>query len=66
MLAAFALGSGVAGLIYGARHWRAPLRCASVCRRCSSPRCIPLLLAAGNVLWLAVIAFVVGLGIAPA
>jgi MFS family permease len=65
VLAALALGSASSGFLYGARHWRADLldrfRLQAVVFGV-----LPLLfLAAVNVGALAVIAFVVGAGIAP-
>jgi MFS family permease len=65
VLALFALGSGVAGLLYGARHWAWPLRARYCLQSVLFAALIPLLLAADSVPQLAVIAFVVGLGIAP-
>jgi MFS family permease len=65
VVACFAAGSGVAGLLYGARHWRAPLLtrfvgCAAVFA------VLPFLyFAATSPPTLAVCTFVVGLGIAP-
>ncbi len=65
VVACFAGGSGVAGVIYGARHWKTPLRrrfvvCAVVFGF------LPLLyLAVNTVPMLAVCAFGVGLSIAP-
>jgi MFS family permease len=65
VLAMFALGSGVAGLLYGARHWRAPMLSRYWGQSLLFAALIPLLLAADTVAQLAVIAFIVGLGIAP-
>jgi hypothetical protein len=65
VLAMFAFGSGVAGLLYGARHWRAPMLARYWGQSVLFAALIPLLLAAGTVAELAVIAFIVGLGIAP-
>jgi MFS family permease len=65
VVACFAGGSGVAGVIYGARHWKTPLRqrfvgCAVVFG------VLPLLfLAVTSVSMLAVCAFLIGLSIAP-
>lgn len=66
VLACFAFGSGVAGFLYGARHWR-----AGVLERYRAQTLVfallpALFLAAFAVPILAVCAFVVGLGIAPA
>jgi predicted MFS family arabinose efflux permease len=65
VLACFAFGSGTAGFLYGARHWA-----AGVLRRFRLQTSIlallsPLFLLATNVPALAVVTFVVGLGIAP-
>jgi hypothetical protein len=65
VLAMFAFGSGVAGLLYGARHWHAPMLSRYWGQSVLFAALIPLLLAAGTVAELAVIAFIVGLGIAP-
>jgi hypothetical protein len=65
VLAMFAFGSGVAGLLYGARHWHAPMLSRYWGQSVVFAALIPLLLAADTVAQLAVIAFVVGLGIAP-
>ena len=65
VLAMFAFGSGVAGLLYGARHWRAPMLSRYWGQSVVFAALVPLLLAADTVAQLAVIAFVVGLGIAP-
>jgi MFS family permease len=65
VIACFAAGSMVAGIGYGARHWRTPLL-----RRFVGSAAVfgvlPLLyLAAGSVPALAVYTFFIGLGIAP-
>jgi MFS family permease len=65
VVACFAAGSMVAGIGYGARHWRSPLL-----RRFVGSAAVfgvlPLLyLAAGSVPALAAYTFVIGLGIAP-
>jgi MFS family permease len=65
VLAAFALGSASAGLLYGARTWRRSLLDRFRLQALSFAVLPPLLLAAFNVASLAVCAFVVGLGIAP-
>ena len=65
VLAMFAFGSGVAGLLYGARHWRAPMLSRYWGQSVVFAALIPLLLVAETVGQLAVIAFIVGLGIAP-
>jgi hypothetical protein len=65
VLATFAFGSGVAGLLYGARHWHAPMLTRYWGQSVLFTALIPLLLAADTVAQLAVIGFVVGLGIAP-
>jgi MFS family permease len=65
VVACFAAGSGFAGLLYGARHWRSPLLhrfvvCAGVFA------VLPFLyFAATSPATLAACTFVVGLGIAP-
>ena len=65
MLAAFAFGSAVAGLTYGARHWRMPMLRRYWLQSVLFGALIPLFLAAGGVAELQLIAFVAGLGIAP-
>jgi Major Facilitator Superfamily len=65
VLAMFAFGSAVAGLIYGARHWQAPMLRRYWSQSLAFAALIPLLLAAGSVDALLLVAFVVGLGIAP-
>lgn len=65
VVACFAGGSGVAGAIYGARHWRTPLLDRYV-RSAVAFGVLPLLyLAAQTPAQLAVCTFFVGLGIAP-
>lgn len=66
VLACIAIGSGVAGFLYGARSWQSP-----VLRRFQVQGVVlgvlpVLFLAATNVPVLAACAFIVGLGIAPA
>jgi MFS family permease len=65
VVACFAAGSGVAGLLYGARHWRAPL----LNRFVGSAAVFAVLpfvyFAASSPGTLAVCTFAVGLGIAP-
>jgi MFS family permease len=65
VLAMFAFGSAVAGLLYGARHWRASMLSRYWGQSVLFAALIPLLLAADTVAQLAAIAFVAGLGIAP-
>lgn len=65
VVACFAAGSGVAGLLYGARHWRAPLLNRFV--GCAAAFAVlPFVyFAATSPGTLAVCTFAVGLGIAP-
>jgi MFS family permease len=65
VVACFAAGSGFAGLLYGARHWRTPLlRRFVVCAGVFAV--LPFLyFAATSPATLAACTFVVGLGIAP-
>jgi len=65
VVACFAAGSGVAGVVYGARHWRAP-----VLRRYLTAAVVFGLLpflyfVPSTVPWLAICAGVIGLGTAP-
>ena len=66
VLACFALGSGAAGLVYGARQWTSPLPRRFLLQAVIFAILIPMFLLADSVLGLAVAAAVVGLGIAPA
>ena len=66
LLACFAGGSGTAGFVYGARHGSAPVL-DRFRRQCVIFGLLPLLfVAAVNIPVLAVLAFVVGMTIAPA
>jgi MFS family permease len=65
VLALFALGSGVAGLAYGARHWVSPLLSRYWVHAIVFAALIPLLLLASTVGQLSGLGFLVGLGIAP-
>lgn len=65
VVACFAFGSGVAGLFYGARTWRAGLLHRFRVQSLIFAVLPVLFLAAVNIPVLAVCAFVVGLGIAP-
>ncbi len=65
VLAVFALGSGVAGIGYGARTWSAPLSWRFCLQAGIFAALLPLFLLADSVPTLAVLAFVAGLGIAP-
>jgi MFS family permease len=65
VLALLAAGSGVAGLFYGARTWRADVPTRFRLQALVFGVLPLVLLAASNVPALAVCAFVVGLGIAP-
>lgn len=65
VLAAFALGSGTAGLVYGARHWSSSIPVRFCLQAAVFAVLLPLLLLARTVPALAVLAFVTGLGIAP-
>jgi MFS family permease len=65
ILATFAFGSALAGLIYGSRRWPGSML-ARFTGQASAFALLPtLLLTAGNLPTLAVVALVVGLGIAP-
>jgi MFS family permease len=65
VVACFALGSGVAGLGYGARHWKAPLIRRFVVSATVFGVLPFLYFAATSIPTLAVCTAVVGLGIAP-
>ncbi|MBV9592454.1 MAG: MFS transporter [Actinobacteria bacterium] len=65
VLAVFALGSGLAGLLYGSRTWRGSLPWRFRLQSSIFALLPPLFLAAVNVPTLAVCAVVVGLSIAP-
>jgi MFS family permease len=65
VLACFALGSVVAGLVYGARQWTSPLPRRYLLQTVIFAILIPVFLLPESVLGLAVAAAVVGLGIAP-
>lgn len=65
VLACFALGSGSAGIAYGARHWRAPLLTRFVLNSVVFAVLTFVFLAGFDVPVLAACAFVVGIGIAP-
>ncbi|HTZ44213.1 MAG TPA: MFS transporter [Jatrophihabitans sp.] len=65
VVACFALGSMVAGIGYGARHWQAPLLHRFVGSALAFGVLPLLYLLAGSVTQLAVCTFFVGLGIAP-
>lgn len=65
VLAALAGGSAVAGFVYGARTWRSPLLDRYRLQAVAFGLLPLLLLAATNMVVLAVCTFVVGLGIAP-
>jgi MFS family permease len=65
LLAAFALGSGLAGLVYGSRTWAGSLR-HQFRRQALIFGALPVvLLLAADIPLLAVMIFIVGLGIAP-
>lgn len=65
VLACFAVGSGVAGVLYGARHWRRPAE-QRLPVQAVAFGLLPLLLwAVSSVAVLAPVLFVVGLGTAP-
>jgi MFS family permease len=66
VLAAMALGSGLSGLAYGAVEWRSEVLTRLRTQAVVFAVLPVVLLAAGNVALLAVCAFVLGLGIAPA
>jgi predicted MFS family arabinose efflux permease len=65
VLAAFAMGSGLAGLAYGTRQWRAPLSLRFLVSSVVFTALLPIMLLAGNVVMVAVLVALVGLGIAP-
>lgn len=65
VVACFAAGSGLAGIGYGARHWRMPLLRRFVVSAIGFGLLPLLLLAADGVWQLALIVGVVGLGAAP-
>ena len=65
VLAAFAIGSGLAGLAYGARQWSAPLSLRFLIQSVIFGLLLPLMLLATNVLAVALLVGIVGLGIAP-
>ena len=65
VLAAFAIGSGLAGLGYGLRQWSAPLSLRFLIQSVVFMALLPLMLLAGNVIMVAVLVGIVGLGIAP-
>jgi len=65
VLAAFALGSGVAGICYGAVHWQATLMRRFIIAALAFGALPLLYLAADSVSALAVISGIVGLGTAP-
>jgi MFS family permease len=65
VLASFALGSGTAGLLYGARHWLTPIVDRFRLQALIFAALTLLLLLASSIPLLAVLIFIVGLGIAP-
>jgi len=65
VLACFASGSGVAGLIYGSRHWRTPMLTRFRWHAFVFGAVTSVLLLARNIGELAVLIFVAGLCIAP-
>ncbi|MDQ1736204.1 MAG: hypothetical protein QOH56_2455 [Pseudonocardiales bacterium] len=65
VLACFAGGSGLAGLLYGARHWKTPLLRRFVLSAVAFGVLPFLYFAAGSIPALAVCTAIVGLGIAP-
>ncbi len=65
VLAAFAIGSGLAGLAYGTRQWRSPLSLRLLVSSVVFMLLLPIMLLAGNVLTVAILVGVVGFGIAP-
>jgi predicted MFS family arabinose efflux permease len=65
VLAAFAIGSGLAGLVYGLRQWSAPLSRRFLVQSAIFMVLLPLMLLASNVIMVAVLVGIVGLGIAP-
>jgi MFS family permease len=65
VVACFAGGSALAGLLYGGRHWRTPLLTRFVCSAVVFSLLPFLYLAAGSIPLLALCTAVVGLGIAP-
>jgi MFS family permease len=65
VLACFALGSGTAGFVYGTRHWRADVLARYRLHAVTFGLLTLVFFAAVNVPVLALLAFVVGSGIAP-
>jgi MFS family permease len=65
VLACFALGSGTAGFVYGTRHWRADVLTRYRLHSVTFGLLTLVFFAAVNVPLLALLAFVVGSGIAP-
>ena len=65
VLAALAIGSGLSGLAYGTRRWRAPLSLRFLVSAVVFLLLLPLMLLARDVLTVAVLVCVVGFGIAP-
>ncbi len=65
VLGCFALGSMLAGLGYGARHWLAPLSRRFAITACVLAAGVTLFLLVQNLLVLAAVMFVAGIGIAP-
>lgn len=65
VLACFATGSAISGVLYGARHWRAPLLFRFRAQAIGFGVLSTLCLAAWNVPSLAAICVIVGFGIAP-
>ena len=55
VLAAFAIGSGLAGLAYGTRQWIAPLSLRFLVSSVVFMLLLPIMLLAGNVLTVAVL-----------
>jgi MFS family permease len=65
VMASFALGSAVAGLLYGARHWRAPVSRRFLISSAAFAVLPALYFAATSIPGLAWCTAIVGLGIAP-
>jgi hypothetical protein len=65
LLAMFGLGSMLSALVYGSRHWKLSLRTRFAIQTAIFGVLPPLLLIAGSIPALAVIALVVGLGTGP-
>jgi predicted MFS family arabinose efflux permease len=65
VLAAFAIGSGLAGLAYGTRQWRTPLSLRFLVSSVVFMLLLPIMLLAGNVLTVGLLVGVVGFSIAP-